>query len=284
MIDLFNNDCCPTCERDWDSHDLSNKEKTEDSIEICKIKKVDLNKELLDSSALIQKFRQFESKFKIQFAEIDRKLQSIITDLKTYAAETDDGQKFKHLNELLLENESSRESKNDLKGKESNEDSFLVILESILGDDGVKNLAVKTILPSLNANITKMAVQMHLPYSIYFDEKFDCVITHLGTRISPKTLSSGQRKKSDFIIIIALIRLMKLRYPELNLLFLDELLSSVDASGRHEILKILRETVRESNLISWVINHSELPIELFDRKGEVYFDSGFSQLDIELLN
>jgi len=283
MIDLYDNDCCPTCERAWDTHDLKNKDETSKSLTKCKVKKDDLNKELTDSTSQIQKFRQFESKFRIQLAELNRKLQSVIADLKKYSVENDDT-KFKHLNELLLENEKSKESKNILKGKDANEDSFLVILESILGDDGVKNLAVKSILPSLNANITKMAAQMHLPYSIYFDEKFDCIITHLGTRISAKTLSSGQRKKSDFIIIIALIRLMKLRYPELNLLFLDELLSSVDASGRHEILKILRETVRESNLISWVINHSELPIELFDRRGEVYFDSGFSQLDIELLN
>ena len=77
---------------------------------------------------------------------------------------------------------------------------------------------------------------------------------------------------------------MKLRYPELNLLFLDELLSSVDSGGRHEILKILKETVKESQLNAWVINHSELPMELFDRRGEAYFDGGFSQLDIEHLN
>jgi len=158
------------------------------------------------------------------------------------------------------------------------------MIEAILGDDGVKNLAVKTILPSLNSSITKMASQMHLPYSICFDEKFNCNISHIGNKISAKTLSSGQRKKTDFIIIIALIKLMKLRYPELNLLFLDELLSSVDSGGRHEILKILKETVKETQLNAWVINHSELPMELFDRRGESYIDGGFSQLNIEHLN
>jgi DNA repair exonuclease SbcCD ATPase subunit len=160
---------------------------------------------------------------------------------------------------------------------------FLENLEDILGEDGVKNLAIKTILPGLNTNIAAMAQTMHLSFHIRFDEKFNCIINHLGEEINPMTLSTGERKKADFIIIIAIIKILKLRFPQLNLLFLDELLSSVDADGVHNILKILSQVIKESKINTFVINHSVLPHELFDKKIQIYKENGFSKFDIETI-
>jgi len=160
---------------------------------------------------------------------------------------------------------------------------FLENLEEILGEDGVKNLAIKTILPGLNTNIAAMAQTMHLPFHLRFDEKFNCIINHLGEEINPMTLSTGERKKADFIIIIAIIKILKLRFPQLNLLFLDELLSSVDADGVHNILKILSQVIKESKINTFVINHSVLPHELFDKKIQIYKENGFSKFDIETI-
>jgi DNA repair exonuclease SbcCD ATPase subunit len=283
-VNLYEKDCCPTCERGWDNQDISNKETLKDHIEMCGSKATELLVDIKSVKDKLQKLRNHETIYNNQVTTLTMSLNTLVTELKELSVETGSGEQFTHLKSLLEENNISQLKKTQEKSKQASEDQFLQMIEAILGDDGVKNLAVKTILPSLNASITKMAGQMHLPYSICFDEKFNCNISHIGNKISAKTLSSGQRKKTDFIIIIALIRLMKLRYPELNLLFLDELLSSVDSGGRHEILKILKETVKESQLNAWVINHSELPMELFDRRGEAYFDGGFSQLDIEHLN
>ena len=55
-------------------------------------------------------------------------------------------------------------------------EKFLEVVENILGDEGVKNLALKTILPPLNASIDTMVKQMHIPHRIQFDEKFDLQI------------------------------------------------------------------------------------------------------------
>jgi DNA repair exonuclease SbcCD ATPase subunit len=94
-------------------------------------------------------------------------------------------------------------------------------------------------------------------------------------------MSTGERKKADFIIIIALLKLLKIRYPSLNILFLDEIFSSVDSAGVYEIIKILRDVSKENILNTWVINHTELPMELFDKKVEAYKEGGFSKLSIE---
>ena len=75
-----------------------------------------------------------------------------------------------------------------------------------------------------------------------------------------------------------------MRYPTLNLLFLDEIFSSIDPAGVYDIIKILNKVAKEHNLNTIVINHSELPAELFDKKIEVSKIGGFSQLTQETLN
>jgi DNA repair exonuclease SbcCD ATPase subunit len=95
------------------------------------------------------------------------------------------------------------------------------------------------------------------------------------------TLSTGERKKADFIVIIAIIKILKLRFPQLNLLFLDELLSSVDPDGIYNILKILSQVIKDSKINTFVINHSVLPHEIFDKKIHIYKENGFSKFDIE---
>ena len=124
---------------------------------------------------------------------------------------------------------------------------------------------------------------MGITFSIRFDEKFNCTLHHLGTEISAKTLSTGERKKVDFVIIMSLIKMIKLRFPSLNILFLDEIFSSIDASGVYHIIKILHETIHEIGLNTFVINHTVLPSEYFDKKLEITKDSGFSEFSIETI-
>jgi DNA repair exonuclease SbcCD ATPase subunit len=186
-----------------------------------------------------------------------------------------------YLQDLIDENIVKKDERKKNHTEKSLEDTFLDVVENVLGEDGVKNLAVKTILPSLNQNISNMSKQMHLPYSIKFDDKFDCIVNALGEEINPRTMSTGERKKADFIIIIALLKLLKIRYPSLNILFLDEIFSSVDPAGVYEIIKILREISKENCLNTWVINHTELPMELFDKRVEVQKEGGFSKITLE---
>jgi DNA repair exonuclease SbcCD ATPase subunit len=77
--------------------------------------------------------------------------------------------------------------------------------------------------------------------------------------------------------------MLKIRYPSLNILFLDEIFSSVDADGVYEIIKILNDVSKENRLNTWVINHTELPTELFDKRVEVVKEGGFSKLIIETI-
>ena len=272
---------CPTCETHLDSAwHLEQKDSFIKSIEIetAKIKALKTEMDLITESATSLKTEK--STIESGITDIKYKMQSFKTELVKLKG-TPNNDKFEHLKNLIEEFETKEATKSNKKDSLNAEYHFMEIIEQVLGEDGVKNLAVKTILPGLNSNIAAMASTMHLPFHIRFDEKFDCVINHLGEDINPMTLSTGERKKADFIIIIAIIKILKLRFPQLNLLFLDELLSSVDHDGVYNILKILSQVIKENKINTFVINHTVLPHEIFDKKIQIYRENGFSKFSIE---
>lgn len=283
-LSLYENNTCPTCEGELttDFHadrklELEGNIKTLPSkIAVEKARVVQIEE---DIASLRGKDRAVRDKVSV----INTNIRSLKNELIKIKDSLSNGESFTHMQSLIDGFETQESEKTKAKSIVNSEYYFLENLEDILGEDGVKNLAIKTILPGLNTNIAAMAQTMHLPFHLRFDEKFNCIINHLGEEINPMTLSTGERKKADFIIIIAIIKILKLRFPQLNLLFLDELLSSVDADGVHNILKILSQVIKESKINTFVINHSVLPHELFDKKIQIYKENGFSKFDIETI-
>ena len=281
-IELYEKGHCPTCETPLDS-----------SFHVAKCAEFEENKKSNENNIVslddkIQKTEEKISALKSKRKQVDTRVDNLRFSIKDIKEElikikesTQDSNQFQHLKQIIKDFEKSEGKKSEKREKIAQQDAFMTILEEVLGDEGVKNLAIQTILPGLNANIAMMTQTMHLPFHIRFDDKFDCIINHLGEDINPLTLSTGERKKADFIVIIAIIKILKLRFPQLNLMFLDELLSSVDQDGVYNVLKILNEVIKENGLNTFVINHTELPHEIFDQKIQIHRENGFSKFTIE---
>jgi DNA repair exonuclease SbcCD ATPase subunit len=122
---------------------------------------------------------------------------------------------------------------------------------------------------------------LNVDYRVSFEEDFSVKILHMGYDVSVDQLSTGERKKVDFAVIIALIRIMKIKFHGLNLIFLDEIFSSIDSDGIWHILKVLSNASKELGLHTFVINHSALPTEVFDYRVEIEKKNGFSELNVE---
>jgi DNA repair exonuclease SbcCD ATPase subunit len=122
---------------------------------------------------------------------------------------------------------------------------------------------------------------MNLSYQVIFDEEFNATIYHMGIEIPSQTLSTGEMKKVDFVVLVAILKLMKMKFSSINLLFLDELFSSVDPEGVHSILSVLKTITDELGLNIFVINHAPMPHEIFDWKLEISKKNNFSSILIE---
>ena len=280
-IRLYENGKCPTCEGDLTSD--HHKSMLRDYIQ-----RSEESKSAVESiNATLSQVRERKEKIRIAFNDLNTKkssastqMSNYVTELKKVSGDISDEQ-TKSLQNIIDENVRLKDSAIKRKTTEEKKVNFYKIIEEIFGDKGVKISAIKRILPVLNAEIKKVLQELGMDYRVMFNEEFEVDIQHLGFSVSPEQLSTGERKKVDFAALIALIRLMKSKFAGLNLIFLDEIFSSIDSDGIHHILKVLHNTCRELNLNIFVINHSQLPTEIFDYRVEISKNSGFSNLVIE---
>jgi DNA repair exonuclease SbcCD ATPase subunit len=283
-LEVFKNDQCPTCHADLNSEFHQGlKEQLEKDKSTIEDEVKEIREKVSAVENEIKDIRAKETKVIQKISDLNNSISNFKKELLEIAKKIDKGQ-HQEFESLIKEFQTREREKTTSKTGLTSEDHFLSILENMLGDEGIKNMAMRMILPSLNANITQMTRRLGIPFNISFDNKFDSIITHLGEEVSPKTLSTGEKKKADFAIIMALIKMMKVRFPTLNVLFLDEIFSSVDGDGVYHILGILNDTIKEVKMNAFVINHTVLPSELFDKKIEISKVSGFSEISIEVIS
>jgi len=280
-IRLYENDKCPTC-----TTDLSGA--------FHQTLKEDLNKQLNDFEASIKSSQgdydealEKESSVRKEKASITEKGNRIMVNINSTKEELKkikSSSAIQGLDSLKRISEETRDSIQDFSQeriKEDKKSEWIKKIEDILGDRGVKQLALKTILPSLNGNISELMESLHLPYTVTFDEDFNASVVHMGEEISTSTLSTGEMKKVDFAVLLSVIKLMKIRFSSINLLFLDEIFSSVDPDGVYTILNTLRKICDDLGLNVFVINHAPMPTEIFDYKMEIQKRNNFSDLLVE---
>jgi DNA repair exonuclease SbcCD ATPase subunit len=278
---LYENSKCPTCESSLDSEFHSGVKESliterdsfrtrydeyEKSLEDLKERDISLRAKKMD---LQDKGVRIEARIRETLSEIQR--------LET----ADKDKQVESLRRIIenLESDRSTFSADTIKTEEKN--VWIKKLDDVLGEKGVKQMAIKTILPSLNSEILDLLRDMHLDYQVVFDEEFKAALYHMGVEIPVQTLSTGEMKKVDFVVLISIMKLMKLKFSTINLLFLDELFSSVDPEGVQSILKILRKNSRDMGLNIFVINHAPMPHEIFDWKLEVSKLNNFSSIKID---
>jgi DNA repair exonuclease SbcCD ATPase subunit len=280
-IRLYENDKCPTC-----TTDLSGS--------FHQGLKDELNKQLSDFNSVIDSHQEnYDSALKKE-AEIRKEKTSItekgnkiivnINSIKEELKKLKSVSAVRGLDSLKKISEDTRESIQEFSQerlKEEKKSEWIKKIEDILGDKGVKQLALRTILPSLNGNIAELMGSLHLPYTVTFDEDFNASVVHMGEEISTSTLSTGEMKKVDFAVLLSVIKLMKIRFSSINLLFLDEIFSSVDPDGVYTILNTLRKICDDLGLNVFVINHAPMPTEIFDYKIEIQKRNNFSDLLVE---
>jgi DNA repair exonuclease SbcCD ATPase subunit len=280
---LFENSTCPTCTAPLTSDfHLDIKKEKEESLITLSEKYTLAKAEYEEAETKLNDLRTKGRTIHVKAGQLETQMENLKSKL-IELSEKDESDSSTNLKQLVKDFKIRKTEKSSSKLKSEADDFYLTILENLMGEDGIKNLAVRSILPSFNNHILLMGREMGIPFGIRFNEKFYCTLHHLGTEISAKTLSTGEKKKVDFVIIMALMKMIKVRFPSLNILFLDEIFSSIDSDGVYHIINILHDTIQDIGLNTFVINHTVLPSEYFDKKLEITKDAGFSEFTIETI-
>lgn len=279
QLKLYDDSKCPRCASDLTTS--FHEGVKNDFLSALKIAKKDFDENVAAYTVLKEKEKDLDSEKRI-IIEKESKIKFNINTFSQELTQLKSGPKddqLESIKKIVANMEEQIKASNLDKVKNEERLNWNKIVEDILGEKGLKQMAIKTILPSLNGEIYRLMTEMHLDYKVVFDEEFDATITHLGQVISIATLSRGETKKVDFVVLIAVIKLMKMRFPGINLLFLDEIFDGVDSDGIYGILKILGKTSKELGLNTFVISHiQQLPNETFDYRIEIEKKNNFSNL------
>lgn len=281
-IDLFKKEKCPECGsplQDDEHINLLNDYIKNHDIAVA------INKELQDEIQLENKEReklkdkQDEIRSKIQ--KIELKNDNLLKELKNLDRSDNIDKQTLSMNKLVDESKSKLETILQDKSKIENKQKFYKVVDDLLGEKGIKQLAINTIIPGINVQIQQLLKELGLEFKLQFDSEFNAKITHFGKEISHATLSAGENKKLDFAVIVSIIKIMKTKYPGLNLLFIDELLASLDNNSVQHVLKILNKLSKEHNMHIFVVHHAVLDNNLFDRVIYVEKTNEFSTINIQ---
>jgi len=269
-IDLYNSGKCPTCATDFlNEHfeglkqTLIEKKSTLDTIK----------KEIEDNMRSIRekqtKLQDISEKTTKSFNDITYLLRNYKTQIDKLQSQKDNEsgksnvniQEFeKAIDDLQTKKTTSFDNQTVCKEKET----YYKELTKVFGEDGVKRTIISGIIKPINHFIQENIRKMNLPFQVKLDETFTAEIKQFSNTIEHDSLSTGETKKLNLCILIAYLKLIRTK-KHINILFLDEVFSSMDIESCESILNLLKSFANEYKINIFVVHHAILNQELFDR-------------------
>lgn len=272
---------CPHCLSDLtDTVHIGIKQQLEDN-------KSNFQEELLPIATTISEIetgaRDLEAsqeKFRNDHAKLSSAIDSAKRELDLLTQSQDSEKQTQYLQKIIDQLNGDIESTNS---EISELDKELLVnqeLEVILSDNGMKRILMNQIIPLLNKNILRTSKMLEFKFAFEFDLEFNPIITHLGMQISPESLSAGEQKKMNLIVLLCILELIKMKNNKINLLFLDEIFSSLDSVSIYKVVDLLKTFAKKHNMTVFVISHDPLPEEFFDIKVFVENKDHFSDIRV----
>lgn len=269
-IDLYDSGKCPTCRTDFNSvHFVSLRQTLVE-------KKEGFNSVLKEIEDNIKSIKEKQTKLKTLSEKITTSFNDLSYLLKNYKSQIDKLQ-IKKKNESGQESINIQEFQNtiiELEDKKTiskegstickEKEMYYKELNRILSEDGVKKAIISGIIKPINHFISENIKKMILPFEVKLDETFTAEIKSLGSVIEHDSLSTGETKKINIAILIAYLKLIRTK-KHINILFLDEVFSSIDLEGIDSILLLLKSFANDYNINIFVVHHAILSEEMFDR-------------------
>jgi len=268
-IDLYNLGKCPTCKTSFDSEHFTS------LLDILLEKKNAAEKIKMELEFNINSLKEKQSRLQEISNNTNKAYNDMTYLLKNYKAQIDklqvkmtletstskSIQEFENtINELNEKKETSSDKVTTCREKEL----YYKELNRIFSDDGVKKSIIAGIIKPINHFIAENVKHMSLPFQVQLDESFNADVRQFGMEVEHDTLSTGETRKLNIAILVAYLKLIRTK-RHINILFLDEVFSSIDMEGVEAILALLKDFAMSHNVNIFVVHHAIMNREYFDR-------------------
>ena len=268
-IDLYDSGKCPTCRTDFNSdHFISLRqtlvEKKEGFTSILK----EIEENIKSIKEKQQKLKTLSEKTTTSFNDLNYLLRNYKTQIEKLTSnkskESGKSVNIQEFQNTILELEDKKSVSLDSSTICKEKEMYYKELNRILSEDGVKKAIISGIIKPINHFVTENVKKMLLPFDVKLDETFTAEIKSLGVPIEHDSLSTGETKKINIAILIAYLKLIRTK-KHINILFLDEVFSSIDLEGIDSILLLLKSFANDYNINIFVVHHAILSEEMFDK-------------------
>ena len=280
-LELFKNSKCPHCLSDLTGDSTA---KIKESI----LEKKEAEKELIEKikknqkkvAKLVDDLTNDQDVEKEAFYAINAEIKSLQAEiLAATNNKKPDGQE-ESINNIInaIKADISKSESDSIEYKDNIE--LFGLLDEVLSDTGIKRVLIDRVIPLLNGRIEEISDRLEFKFNFEFDNEFNPMIRYLGMEISPDSLSTGQRKKMNLIVLLSFIELIKLKHNNMNVMFLDEIFSGLDKKNVYMAIEILREYADKYKMTIFVVSHESLPEEFFDQTIDVTMPNHFSEIKV----
>lgn len=275
QLELYENDKCPYCSSDLTSGNHINikdslidkknkfedvKGKLEEKLKYLKNKKKELSKISDSVNSSFMDVKSSLRRFKKDLDKLNEKNNDNDNDNNDNDNDDDINEFLKTVKDLELQGKKSKSKLDKCKEKLL----YQKELTKVFSENGVKKTIIKSILDPINHFISENLSKMNMRFEVTLDDTFNATIKHLGTKVNQESLSTGESKLINISILISYIMMIRTK-RNINILFLDEVFSSIDIENISNILNVLKSFANNYNINIFVVHHSSLEEQVFDR-------------------
>lgn len=280
QLNLLKQDKCPTCGSSFKT----------DSFDSIRQSLTDLiNKTTVEISAFDESISKLDDDIKVNYATIS-KINGEIDTLNVKIRELENNILLsERYNTAKLTYDAAKNEVSRLESEKTEEmgkigtkehDVYLLgILKNVYGDNGVKRILREKYVPELNREINLSLEKLNIPYRMEFDNNFEAMLYDRGDKVQIETLSGGEKQRANIAVLYSLIKIVKNKYPQINIVALDETTSHIDPENGMDSFKFLSDIAEELNLNIFIVTHNEIIDEtVFRHRLFIEKKGGFSEI------
>lgn len=214
-----------------------------------------------------------------ELSDIENKENSLLLQIKNVEIEHKSKEEYikSSIRRIETEIENFRKQTEVILHENHLQEAFL----RTLSDDGLKSYIMSKIVPYLNQEINSFISRFNINVTVEFDSEFVGTLHRNGHSPSLQSISTGQRKIIDVCILLSITKFFIKKYPDINLVFYDEIFSSLDTENSPTILKLIKQEFCENlGITVCLVSHSFVNPTLIDRFISVEDKNYFSSLNI----
>lgn len=278
-IKLFNEDKCPTCGTPFHGEEFD--ELRNELTKKYNDQKDQANGYYENYQTIAKAKNEYTSSLNTLKTNIDKllaKQNEYLIETKSIENSVSKMSEYTSIQNIINETVTAKNNLEKSVEESNGKMRLLDIMEDMYSNDGIKQQMMENYLPTLNEEIKNTLITLSFPYTLVFDNNFDPHLECLGEPIEVQSLSTGEHKKVDLAVLCAILRMLKRKYPQINLVCLDETLSSLDYESSTDIITYLQDIASTMSLNIFIVSHTQLDENLFDVRIHIDKNSGFSSL------